>query len=253
MLAQGGLRRRPKARVMNLKPYLQLDMTKPTAAKHAKMALRMLRPWQGAGEDPMRLEDDVALAQFEDFARDPNAPRWLRKRFEHHNRERRRASARASASASVPPAAGLDLRGDSRQGAGDAPACASASASASAKVEAVRGHGLQWDRDSNTSPWTVRESLQHSKTKPRLACVKEMLRALGAVDGPLPRTSALSVEALVLHILWVDLQGYTKQGKGVVKRCLPRLRLWEAAQAWMDYHKSDLHDKERKELQQCTA
>ena len=33
-----------RPRVMNLKPYLQLDVTTPAAAKHAKMALRMLRP-----------------------------------------------------------------------------------------------------------------------------------------------------------------------------------------------------------------
>ena len=55
-----------------MKPYLQLNMTKPTAAQHAKMALRMLRPWQGVSQDPMLLADEATLKQLEAFARDPS-------------------------------------------------------------------------------------------------------------------------------------------------------------------------------------
>ena len=84
---------------MNLKPYLQLDVTAPGAAKHAKMALRMLRPWQGIGNDPMAFQDEDALAQLEVFAADPSTPRWFRKRFQYHNRERRRANAKDNSSA----------------------------------------------------------------------------------------------------------------------------------------------------------
>ena len=51
----GDLSKRPKPRVVNFKPYLQLDFTQPTAVQHAKMSLRMLRPWQRADGDPMRI------------------------------------------------------------------------------------------------------------------------------------------------------------------------------------------------------
>ena len=84
-----------------------------------------------------------------------------------------------------------------------------ASATRAAKLEAVRGHRLLWDRDPQSDTWAVRESLQHSKSKPRVACVKEMLRALGAVEGRMPRALAASVEELVLHLLWVDLEACT--------------------------------------------
>jgi hypothetical protein len=70
-----------------------------------------------------------------------------------------------------------------------------------------------------------------------MCCLKEMLRALGAVDGPLPRTRAQLVEELVLHVLWVDLQPYSKAGQGVTRKCFPMGQLRAAAQAWVDYHK----------------
>ena len=50
------------------------------------------------------------------------------------------------------------------------------------------------------------------------------LRAFAAVvtslvEGNLPRARAPLVEALVLHVLWVDLQRYSKRGGGVCKKC----------------------------------
>ena len=78
-----GLYRRPKRRVMNLKPYLQLDVTAPTAAKHAKMALRMLRPWQLGSGDPWTFSEERALHELEEFVKSGQAPRWFRMRFEH--------------------------------------------------------------------------------------------------------------------------------------------------------------------------
>ncbi len=237
-----GIVRRKKPRVMNLKPYLQLDLTKPGAAKHAKMALRMLRPWQGEKEDPMLLGDEEAMQQLEEFAMDKQTPRWLRKRFEHHNRQTRRLTAQPAApttqvapDAETPSPTTCDATSDST------------------KLAAVRGHGLLWDRVDNSSPWTVREALQHAKFKPNARCVKEMLQQLGDKDAKLPRSRASLVDALVLHILWVDLQPYTKKGRGRSKDALPRPALWNAVQAWIDYHQSELHDKERKELKGCTS
>ena len=87
---------------------------------------------------------------------------------------------------------------------------AGASASVDAKMEAVqKGHGLHW-KGVGDGPWTVQEALKHSRTKPHLSCVKEMLLALHAVEGSLPRARQPMVEALVLHLLWVDLQPYSK-------------------------------------------
>ena len=73
------------------------------------------------------------------------------------------------------------------------------------------------------------------------------------LEGSLPRARQPMVEALVLHLLWVDLQPYSKQGSGVTKKCLPRPRLWDAAQAWIDCHKSSAHEKDRKALKACTS
>ena len=81
-----------------------------------------------------------------------------------------------------------------------------------------------------------------------VACLKAMLKELHAVQGPLPRSKAALVEELVLHLLYVDLQPYSKVGKGVTKKCLPLQRLQAAAQAWMDYHRSALHAQACKEL-----
>ena len=235
-----------RPRVMNLKPYLQLDVSAPTAAKHAKMALRMLRPWQGTG-DPMELDDEAALGQLEQFAADHNTPRWFRKRYQYHNRERRRAPAKntsgAAADASTTASASAGAR-----------ASASAKASVAEKIHAVQRHGLHWEKvEGDKDRWTVKEALQHSRTKPSPACLKEMLQALGAVEGSLPRARPALVEALVLHLLWVDVQPYSKAGSGITRTCLSRGQLWVAAQAWIDFHKSSACEKDRKALQACTA
>ena len=50
-----------------------------------------------------------------------------------------------------------------------------------------------------------------------MACLKAMLKELHAVQGPLPHSKAALVEELVLHLLYVDLQPYSKVGKGVTK------------------------------------
>ena len=155
---------------MNLKPYLQLDVTKPTAAKHAKMSLRMLKPWHGEGQDPMHLSDEKALAFLEEFAKGNQAPRWFRKRFEHHNRERRR---------DPPSTLGAAPRADE-----STRHAFNASVGNEAKMAAVCAHRLLWDRDPSDPTWSVREALKHAKGKQApLSCLKEMLGALGAIDG----------------------------------------------------------------------
>ena len=83
-----GICRMLRPRVINMKPYLQLDLRKPTAARHARMALRLLRPWSGPGQDPMHFGEDTALQALEIFVQSEDCPRWVKKRFEYQNRER---------------------------------------------------------------------------------------------------------------------------------------------------------------------
>ena len=236
--------RRGRPRIMNLKPYLQLDLTKPTAVKHAKMSLRMLRPWHGLGQDPMELSDEVALANLEEFAQSLEAPRWFRKRFEHHNREFRqgpspatRAAAHAAGSDPVAPVS------DSTR------AVFNIDVASDLKLAAVRSHGLLWDRDANNPAWSVREALRHAKGKQApLPCLKEILLALGATQRSLPRSRLALTEELVLHILYIDAEEYERSNRGVVKKSLPKHALSNAAQAWKDYHKSTLQEEPRKAL-----
>jgi len=51
---------REKPRVLIPKPYLHLDMLRPTAGSTARMALRLLRPWAGDG-DPCRVVDGAVV------------------------------------------------------------------------------------------------------------------------------------------------------------------------------------------------
>ena len=82
------LRRRPKARVINMKPFLNLDLRGYMIGKHARMALRLLVPWQDRADDPMKIEDDEeAVRRLESLARDPSTPRWFRLRYSLHNRK----------------------------------------------------------------------------------------------------------------------------------------------------------------------
>ena len=117
---------RKKARVMKLKPYLQLDVTKPTAAKHAKMALRLLRPFGCPRDDPMNLSDEAALEQLEAFAQSGGAPRWFRKRFQHHNREKRRRAQGLDQADSAAAAAAPQLRRCRVDGCRKRPPCRTA-------------------------------------------------------------------------------------------------------------------------------
>ena len=67
----------------------------------------------------------------------------------------------------------------------------------------------------------------------------------------MPRALAASVEELVLHLLWVDLEAYSTRGSGQVKKRLAKAQLQEAAQAWIDFHPSDLHEEDRRQLRNC--
>ena len=93
----GKLYRKDPPRVLIPKPFLHLDMMRPTAGRTARMALRALKPW-GPGEDPCRMEegepvvgDDEAIEGLAKFVADDRAcPRWFRERYEKNNSSRSR-------------------------------------------------------------------------------------------------------------------------------------------------------------------
>ena len=83
----GRLQRREKPKIVKIKPYLNLDMAGPNAPKMARMTLRAHRSFADAPDDPMDITDDVAAVQpLEEFIHSTGCSRWLRARYEQHNR-----------------------------------------------------------------------------------------------------------------------------------------------------------------------
>ena len=80
------LRRKPC--IVKEKPFLQLDARRRDAAAMARLCLRLHRPFSGAAEDPMHLAEAEAVQQLQDFVCSSTCPRWLRKRYMKHNRQR---------------------------------------------------------------------------------------------------------------------------------------------------------------------
>ena len=80
------------------------------------------------------------------------------------------------------------------------------------------------------------EAIRRSPKRPNLPCLRELIGILGVVDGKAPRKKQDCAEAIVLHLLWVDMQPYQSQTSGLVKQCLSRKSLWAAAGVWIDCH-----------------
>ena len=94
------LRRKPC--IVKEKPFLQLDARRRDAAAMARLCLRLHRPFSGAAEDPMHLAEAEAVQQLQDFVCSSTCPRWLRKRYMKHNRQRPHRVAETPVSACVP-------------------------------------------------------------------------------------------------------------------------------------------------------
>ena len=77
------LTRRRKPKVVKVKPYLNLDMSSLHAARMARMALRLHRPFESIEEDPgaldaggnFKLSDEDAIQQLEEYVRSAACPR----------------------------------------------------------------------------------------------------------------------------------------------------------------------------------
>ena len=153
----------------------------------------------------MHLGEDSALQALEIFVHSADCPRWVKKRFEYHNRERQARAPRRREAVVV----------EERE-AEEAPA-EEVSDSRKAMLEKVQAHGLAWASTGSSCPFTVKEALLASRTTPRVQTLRELLTALG-VKAPLPKTKAALVEEVVLHLLALDLIPFTKRGTGMVKK-----------------------------------
>ena len=77
---------RAKSNIVKEKPFLRLDARRREAGGMARMCLRLHRPFRTEAEDPVNLEDAVAVEQLHDFVQCATCPVWLKKRYVKHNR-----------------------------------------------------------------------------------------------------------------------------------------------------------------------
>ena len=77
---------RAKSNIVKEKPFLRLDARRREAGGMARMCLRLHRPFKTEAEDPVKLEDAVAVEQLHDFVQCATCPVWLKKRYAKHNR-----------------------------------------------------------------------------------------------------------------------------------------------------------------------
>lgn len=77
---------RAKSNIVKEKPFLRLDARRREAGGMARMCLRLHRPFKAEAEDPVKLEDAVAVEQLHDFVPSATCPVWLKKRYAKHNR-----------------------------------------------------------------------------------------------------------------------------------------------------------------------
>ena len=80
---------RAKSNIVKEKPFLRLDARRREAGGMARMCLRLHRPFKTESEDPIKLEDAVAVERLHDFVQCATCPVWLKKRYAKHNRVKR--------------------------------------------------------------------------------------------------------------------------------------------------------------------
>ena len=231
--------KRPK--IIMLKPFLNLDSQRPDAAKMARMALRLLRPFSSLGEDPWHLTNGEALDALEEFVASPMCPRWVKARYATQNRARTRHQPRSDRK---PWAERHGNLGDgTTPGSASGPSSSSAPPSGTAgslapteaEWAALHEHGLLWERAEGTSAWTVPESIAKSRNRPAAACVNgliELLRGPGEMKGK----AVARLGVLVRAVLAIDLIPWNPKGKSVAKQGLLAGDVRMAAKLWLQAH-----------------
>ena len=246
------LYRRRKAKIVKVKPYLNLDMGSPHAPRMARMALRLYRPFNDLEDDPAienNLTDEEAIAQLELFLRTDLCPRWLQERYRQHNRVRTRK--RKADESSVQEAADdVDALDGSRKHQGVDAAMVDTGEDdwfTQADLVGLPGlvgaeevaalHGFRWGSE-NTFPnqaFSVRDALGRAGRKTPTAYLKDLLAAL-APNNAIPVKKSSRMAKLAHYILHFDLEPFATKGRGVFKSSLPGSSLREAARIWQLYH-----------------
>ena len=256
------LTRRRKPKVVKVKPYLNLDMSSLHAARMARMALRLHRPFESIEEDPgaldaggnFKLSDEDAIQQLEEYVRSAACPRWLKARYDVHNRALRRKRKRGedgdqaeanaediaapgascAASAAAPGSAdvvGAAADGASDSGGDDAFALHTAS-------DVAGAHGLRWQSEGTfpEQPYSVVDAIGRAgKQRIPVAYLKALLEVLRpGVRIPAGRQARIAMAARCM--LQLDLEAFSPCKRGVTKASLSGSALKRAAEIWRQYH-----------------
>ena len=91
---------RKKSIIVKERPFLRLDARRKEAGAMARLCLRLRRPFRTEGDDPIHLEEALAVTELHAFVQSPTCPVWLKKRYAKHNRVKahRRPDAAADSS-----------------------------------------------------------------------------------------------------------------------------------------------------------
>jgi hypothetical protein len=261
------LTRRRKPKVVKVKPYLNLDMSSQHAARMARMALRLHRAFETAEEDPcsldeerhFRLTDEEAVQQLEEFVQSAECPRWLRARYDVHNRTLKRKrnsegedqvgteSAAASAGDAQRPGASRAASAAAPGVTSDVAAAVAESASDSGGDDAfalrsasdvAHAHGLRWHNEAACpeQPFSVVDAIGRAgKQKLPTAYLKALLEAMRpGVKVQAGKTARMAM--VVRCVLQLDLEAFVPNRRGVAKPSLSVASLRQAALAWCQYH-----------------
>ena len=226
------------AKVVVVKPYLNLDLRRPKAAEMCRYALRLARPWEDAGGDPINLADETAISEWEQFVRLTTCPRWLRDRHRKQNRQRR---------ANNPSVNSVREPADDEAGPEGQDTEPGLSFLQSARISA-REHELQWDGNPQGYQETVVESMRtYRGPKPPALCVNGLLEMLDPELHTSMKKAPINFkrQALVSVLLRIDLLKYIAVGKGFAKPGLSTKDLREAVRFYGQTHPTPKTDEQK--------
>ena len=231
---EAGVCRMKRPRVVNVKPFLQLDLKRPTAPKQARMALRLLRPWDHTKLDPANLFDEDAVNQLVAFVETPEAPRWFKKRFAHHNRERKPRAPQGLRRQQC--LAQCEARAETHPGEEGVAGDQQLTKRRREQLQGLSKLGLQWDKGQDPNGWAVRDAVNRAsgQTKPNMDGLRGVLLLLGYAPKEIPKHRAGRMQELVLQVLYLDSKPFKKRGSGHSREGYAVENLKLAANLWKD-------------------
>jgi hypothetical protein len=237
--------RKMKPRVLNLKPFLNLDMAQPSGPRMAKMCLRAFKPFSSPAEDPCNLNDDEALTMLQEFVSGKVCPSFVRRRYQYHNRVRQKkvAAMPSSDNKCQAPAKGPAKHDDdSLDELAQQLVRAQSSRAQKSFEEIAHLHNIRWHDEEcaglKDQPLSVHDVLSKvpKRNLPPMA-VKQIYSRLSTSfadsDHASDLLSGMALQlAVVSRILDIDLEPYQKVSKGVRKQILSSENLKRAAKIW---------------------